>query len=148
MHSEMKIRQFEMKDSQQVIELWNRCGLIVPWNNPMRDIERKLAEQPEGFLVAEVDGRIVAAVMAGYDGHRGWVNYLAVEPSERRSGYGRMMMRAVEEYLRLRGAPKLNLQVRETNADVIAFYEAIGYKNDHVVSFGKRLEEDDEWVAE
>ena len=146
MHSDLTIRRFEKKDSDEVIRLWDRCGLIVPWNHPGRDIERKLAQQPEGFLVAEKKGRIVASVMAGYDGHRGWVNYLAVEPDERRTGYGRVMMEAAEEVLKKAGAPKVNLQVRETNAEVIAFYESIGYKNDHVVSFGKRLEPDPGWT--
>ncbi len=145
MSLEPVIRQFDVRDSEAVIELWKECGLIVPWNHPQRDIERKLKEQPEGFLVAEVEGRIVASVMAGYDGHRGWVNYLAVDPGWQRRGYGRMMMDAVEAYLFDRGAPKVQLQIRESNAEVIAFYEAIGYKNDHVVSFGKRLEEDPKW---
>jgi ribosomal protein S18 acetylase RimI-like enzyme len=144
MHTDVTIRRFEEKDSDDVIRLWDRCGLIVPWNHPQRDIERKLAQQREGFLVAEKEGRIVASVMAGYDGHRGWVNYLAVEPNQQRKGYGRAMMDAAEAFLSRCGAPKVNLQIRETNAEVIAFYEAIGYKNDHVVSFGKKLVQDPE----
>ncbi|MFH0882181.1 MAG: GNAT family acetyltransferase [bacterium] len=142
MHSDLSIRRFEESDSDAVIRLWDRCGLIVPWNHPQRDIERKLAQQRDGFLVAVKEGRIVASVMAGYDGHRGWVNYLAVDPDQRRNGYGRVMMDAAEAFLSRCGAPKVNLQIRETNVEVIAFYEAIGYTKDHVVSFGKRLEED------
>ena len=98
--------------------------------------------QPEFFLVGVVDGAVVASAMAGYDVHRGWVNYLAVAPECRSRGLGRDMMREVERLLRAVGCPKVNLQVRDTNSDAMAFYEALGYGRDAVVSMGKRLETD------
>jgi ribosomal protein S18 acetylase RimI-like enzyme len=95
------------------------------------------------FLVAESDGRILASVMAGYDGHRGWVNYLAVHPDHRRQGIGRRMMEEAESRLKAAGCPKINLQVRTENVAVLEFYKRIGYQTDDVVSLGKRLEPDD-----
>lgn len=138
----MFIRQFKPEDMDTVVSLWIQCHLAVPWNNPWQDIERKLKVNPELFLVGEVDGRIVATAMGGYEGHRGWVNYLAVHPDYRLKGYGKAMMKHLEQNLTALGCPKLNLQVRETNREVISFYEKIGYVNDNVVSLGKRLVED------
>jgi len=115
----MEIRPFEPRDEESVVELWTDCGLVVPWNNPHRDIQRKLKVQPEMFLVACLDSRIVATVMAGYDGHRGWINYLAVHPQHQRAGIGSGMMDEAERRLRAAGCPKINLQVRSKNAAVI-----------------------------
>lgn len=140
---ELIIRPFAPDDAAAVIQLWTECGLVVPWNDPMKDIQRKLAVQPEMFLVGCQGERLVAAVMAGYEGHRGWINYLAVQPSQQGHGYGRLMMDAAERVLLAAGCPKINLQVRSSNADVIAFYKRIGFKVDDVVSLGKRLEADD-----
>ncbi|UCF10958.1 MAG: GNAT family acetyltransferase [Candidatus Bipolaricaulota bacterium] len=122
--------------------MWRACGLVVPWNDPHRDVARKLAAGVEGFLVGLLDGVIIAAGMAGYDGHRGWINYLAVHPNHRRKGFGRQLMDAAEALLRSQGCPKINLQVRGTNADAIGFYEHIGFVRDDVTSLGKRLEPD------
>ncbi len=124
------------------MQLWRDCGLVVPWNDPVKDIHRKLRVQWDMFLVGLVGSRLVAAVIAGYEGHRGWINYLAVAPDCRRSGYGRRLMEEAEASLRALGCPKINLQIRSSNADVIEFYERIGYSVDDVVSMGKRLEED------
>lgn len=135
----MKIRQFAPPDETAVIALWQRCELTRPWNDPQKDIRRKLTVQPELFLVGELDGALVATVMAGYDGHRGWVNYLAVAPEHRKSGFGRSLMRHVEAQLEARGCPKLNLQVRTSNGAVLEFYRAIGYSVDDTISLGKRL---------
>jgi ribosomal protein S18 acetylase RimI-like enzyme len=138
----MKIRVFEDSDQESVIALWAECDLLVPQNNPAKDISRKLKVDRDLFLVG-VDGRIiVATVMGGYEGHRGWINYLAVKQSERRKGYGQKIMQAVEILLQNRGCPKINLQIRRANTNVIAFYSAIGYGDDHVVGLGKRLEHD------
>ncbi|KQQ94819.1 hypothetical protein ASF62_11385 [Leifsonia sp. Leaf325] len=139
----MQLRAFERDDTEIVVALWRACGLVVPWNDPHRDIERKLAEQPELFLVGERGGRVVASVMVGYDGHRGWMNYLAVDPAEQGRGHGRALVMEAERMLTARGCPKLNLQVRGTNTDALGFYEAIGYAPDHAVSLGKRLIADD-----
>lgn len=138
----MKIRAFNGSDEDQVISLWDECGLVVPRNDPTRDIDRKLKVDPELFLVGISEEKIVATVMGGYEGHRGWINYLAVKPSEQRKGYGKAIMLAVEALIQEKGCPKINLQVRSTNEAVIAFYASIGYGNDNVVGLGKRLEYD------
>jgi ribosomal protein S18 acetylase RimI-like enzyme len=138
----MEIRPFAPTDEKSVVRLWIDCGLVVPWNNPQRDIQRKLKVQAEGFLVALADGQIIATVMAGYDGHRGWINYLAVAPRYRHNGIGRRMMEVAEIFLREAGCPKINLQVRSSNVGVIEFYNRIGFKMDDVISLGKRLEPD------
>jgi ribosomal protein S18 acetylase RimI-like enzyme len=140
--SDFIIRQFHTDDTEDVIELWRKCGLVAPQNNPKRDIERKLKVNPEWFLVGELEGRIIATCMAGYEGHRGWINYLAVSPQYRRQGFATQMMLEAERTLKNAGCPKINLQIRSSNTDVIAFYEAIGFKKDDVVSMGKRLVQD------
>lgn len=139
----MNIRPFQSSDQPAVIALWHDCGLTRPWNNPARDIARKLSTQPELFLVGLADGNIIATAMAGYDGHRGWVNYLAVAPNQQKLARGRAMMAHVEQQLLERGCPKINLQVRASNAQALGFYAALGYAQDEVVSLGKRLIADD-----
>ncbi|MCZ0867236.1 GNAT family acetyltransferase [Dasania sp. GY-19] len=138
----MKIRAYNESDKEEVISLWSDCGLVAPQNDPAKDIERKLKVDPDLFLVGVNENGIVASVMGGYEGHRGWINYLAVKPSEQRKGYGQAVMQAVEALIKQKGCPKINLQVRTTNKAVIAFYSAIGYGNDNVVGLGKRLEYD------
>ncbi len=139
----MNIRAFRAGDEDAVIALWQACGLTRPWNDPRKDIERKLRVQPELFLVGEVDGVVVASVMAGYEGHRGWLNYLAVHPDQQRRGCGRTLLAEAERLLGACGCPKINLQVRGNNDGATAFYRAIGYSVDDVVSMGKRLVHDD-----
>jgi len=138
----LKIREYHASDMEQVIELWVQSGLVVPWNDPKKDIHRKLKVDPDLFLVGEIDGKVVATVMGGYEGHRGWINYLAVSPSLRRNGYASKLMQEAERRIKDKGCPKINLQVRESNVDTIGFYESIGYGKDHAVSLGKRLESD------
>ena len=140
--SDVEIRAYRTSDEEAVIQLWQECGLVVPWNDPHKDIQRKLKVQADLFLVGLAEDRLVATVMAGYDGHRGWINYLAVAPDLRRNGIGRRMVKQVESRLRALGCPKINLQVRTSNVDVVSFYEAIGYTTDEVISLGKRLEAD------
>lgn len=139
----LSIRPYRAADEEDVVALWHACGLVVPQNNPRRDIERKLRVNPEWFLIGEVDGKIVASCMAGYEGHRGWINYLAVHPDCRRRGLARRIMAEAERLLREAGCPKINLQVRSTNSGVIEFYRALGFRVDDVVSMGKRLEPDE-----
>ncbi|HEX2546046.1 MAG TPA: GNAT family acetyltransferase [Ramlibacter sp.] len=139
----MRIRPYEEADEPQVIALWQACGLTRPWNDPRKDIARKLAVQRELFLVGEQGGDLVASVMCGYDGHRGWINYLAVDPAHQRQGLATQLMREVEGLLRAAGCPKLNLQVRSSNAAVVGFYQSLGYAQDEVISLGKRLVRDD-----
>jgi len=139
----VNIRPYRPSDSSAVISLWERCDLLRAWNDPHRDIQRKLRVQPELFLVGSLAGDVVASAMAGYEGHRGWVNYLAVAPERRHQGLGRAMMNAVERLLEDAGCPKVNVQVRGTNASAIRFYQQLGYQVDDVVGLGKRLEHDD-----
>jgi len=139
----LEIRPFDPVDEERVVRLWKACGLVVPWNDPHRDIGRKLRVQADLFLVGLLEGEIVATAMAGYEGHRGWVNYLAVDPDHQRAGLGRRMMDAAEKRLRAMGCPKINVQVRRSNTNVIGFYRAIGYTEDDVLSLGKRLESDE-----
>jgi ribosomal protein S18 acetylase RimI-like enzyme len=139
----MDIRGYRDTDEAAVVRLWKECDLVRPWNDPHKDIQRKLTVRPELFLVGLVDGTLVATVMAGFDGHRGWVNYLAVAEAYRRRGLGRALMDRVEELLKALGCPKLNMQIRSTNAAVLAFYERLGYARDQTVSLGKRLIPDD-----
>lgn len=140
--SRILIRSFKPADEPQILDLWDECGLIVPQNNPKKDIERKLKVNPELFLIGILDNNIVASCMAGYEGHRGWINYLAVSPNYRRRGIATDMMKATEYKLREMGCPKINLQVRASNHEIIKFYESIGFSDDHVLGMGKRLEQD------
>ncbi|HEU5014188.1 MAG TPA: GNAT family acetyltransferase [Roseiflexaceae bacterium] len=135
----MQIRPFLADDETQVVDLWQRCGLVVPWNDPHQDIARKMDVQPELFLVGVRDGEVIATVMAGYDGHRGWLNYVAVAPEQQGQGLGRAIVGAAIAALRERGCAKINLQVRTSNAAVIAFYRQLGFSIDDVIGMGKRL---------
>jgi ribosomal protein S18 acetylase RimI-like enzyme len=143
----MQIREFIEKDTRTVIALWVKCRLVVPSNNPQKDIERKLKVDRDLFLVGTLDKKIVATVMGGYEGHRGWINYLAVDPGRRKNGYGRIIMEEVEQRIRAKGCSKINLQVRATNKEVIQFYQSLGYSDDHVIGLGKRLVEDEPYSA-
>ena len=143
----MDIRAYQARDEGTVVSLWEECGLTRPWNDPRKDIARKLAIQPDLFLVGTLEGQLIATVMAGYEGHRGWVNYLAVAPKARGRGFGRALMERAERLLLNLGCPKLNIQVRSSNADVLAFYRAIGYVPEAMVSLGKRLIHDDPTAA-
>lgn len=142
MLEELAIRPFEERDEGAVVVLWERAELTRPWNDPRRDIARKATLQPELFLVGELGGRVVASVMGGYEGHRGWVNYLAVDPAVRRRGFGRSMMLELERRLRELGCPKINLAVRSENTAARAFYSRLGYFADASSLYGKRLEHD------
>jgi ribosomal protein S18 acetylase RimI-like enzyme len=141
--TEPLVRRFAVADTDAVVGLWERCGLVRPWNDPRKDIERKLQVQPELFLAAEADEAVIATAMAGYDGHRGWVYYLAVDPGSRHQGIGRLLMREVEHRLLAMGCPKVNLLVRSDNEQALAFYERLGYRPDASAGLGKRLIPDD-----
>jgi len=121
------------------IDLWKRCGLVVSHNDPSKDIFRKNQVNSEWFFVGEFEGAIIATCMVGYDGHRGCVNYLAVDPSHQGKGYGRDLMKKAEEVLLKVNCPKINLLVRNTNINVISFYKELGYSDNECISMGKRL---------
>jgi len=134
------IRPFALRDTEAVIALWQETGLTRSWNNPHLDIQRKLSVQPELFLVATDDaGDVVGTVMAGYDGHRGWMYYLASDPARRGSGIGRELVTAAEGKLLEMGCPKVQLMVRPDNTAVLGFYDALGYERFDTITTGKRL---------
>ena len=140
--STMEIRAYVPEYEGAVKNLWEKCNLTRPWNNPELDIERKLKVNPELFLVGLINDSVAATAMGGYDGHRGWIYYLAVDPVYQRKGYGQQIMRAIEEKLRAKDCSKINLQIRTDNVDVVKFYESIGFTVEERVSMGKRLIED------
>ncbi len=144
MHDRLTIRPYRDADEAAVIALWTACELTRPWNDPKRDIARKQTVQPELFLVGTVADAIVATAMVGYDGHRGWMNYLAVDSAHRLHGHARTLVGEAERALVALGCPKLNLQVRTSNAAATAFYRSIGYVQDDAVSLGKRLISDEQ----
>ena len=142
MNASLTIRKYLAEDEQDVLALWQKCGLVVPWNSAEADIARKMRVGAELFLVGCVKSRLVATLMGGYEGHRGWINYLAVDPAMQRKGFGKMMVSEFERLLLQQGCPKVNLQVRSKNKDVVHFYQSMGYRVDDVVSLGKRLVDD------
>jgi ribosomal protein S18 acetylase RimI-like enzyme len=141
MTEQMVIRPFELQDEPAVIELWQRVFPDdPPWNKPIDVIRRKLLVQNELFFVCVVEGRLAGTVLAGFDGVRGWVHKLAVFPEFQRHGIASRLMNAAEEALRSMGCPKVNLQVRSSNAAVVNFYERAGYSIEDRISMGKHLE--------
>jgi ribosomal protein S18 acetylase RimI-like enzyme len=137
------IRPFEAGDREALIALWTACELLRPWNDPNRDIDRKLGQDPAGLIVLVERSLLIGSLMVGYDGHRGWVNYLAVYPDHRRRGHGARLMAAAESHLDEMGCPKVNLQIRGSNHEAVNFYQRLGYTVDDTVSMGKRLIEDE-----
>lgn len=136
----MTIRAARAEEAGAVIGLWYLCGLTRPWNDPAQDFARALEGESSTILVAEgEDGALLGSAMVGDDGHRGWVYYLAVAPAARRVGLGRALMTAAEEWLRARGCPKVQLMVREDNAEALGFHEALGLERQGVVTLGRFL---------
>ena len=140
--SSLLIRQFKEGDKEALVSLWNMCKLTVPWNNPYKDIARKLKAQAELFLVGYLEDKLIASVMAGYDGHRGWINYFAVHPDFQARGYGKQLMDNVENGLRELGCPKINLQIREGNDKVFSYYQKLGFVEEKRFNMGNRIEND------
>lgn len=141
---DLAIRIYDPADQAAVIRLWNACGLVVPWNDPVKYIARKLRFQKDLFLVAIRESKLVGTVMAGYEGRRGWINYLAVSPAHQREGIGRWLMQEAEKRLLALGCPKVNLLVHRSNSQVIDFYRKLAFSPDDVVSLGKRLVKDED----
>lgn len=137
------IDTFTEGDRHRVVTLWGECGLTRPWNDPDKDIDRKVADSPWGFIVLRLGNAIIGSAMFGYDGHRGSVNYLSVHPAHRRKGYARLLMQHGEALLLALGCPKINLLVRTGNEEVTGLYRQLGYVPDDVVELGKRLIKDD-----
>jgi len=140
----MEVRRFIDADTPSVLALWQAADLIHPNNNAQRDIRRKMDDSPWGFLVVADDEVVIGSVMVGYDGHRGWINYLACHPNHRRRGVATTLMAEARRILLERGCPKINLQVRAGNESAVRFYESLGYSDDVVTSLGLRLTPDNE----
>ncbi|MDH7971499.1 GNAT family acetyltransferase [Sphingomonas sp. AR_OL41] len=138
---DLTVETAQSSDAASVIALWQACGLTRPWNDPRADFDRAIAGASSTILAVRDAGAIIASVMVGDDGHRGWIYCLAVAPDRQRSGLGRALMAAAEAWLRQRGAPKLQLMVREGNAEALAFYAALGLEPQPVVTMGKFLKE-------
>ena len=122
-----------------VVDLWKKCGLVVPQNDPAEDINKKIAFQPELLFVGLLENKVIGSIMIGYEGHRGWINYLAVSPEHQRRGYGKQLVLKAIDVLGRMGCLKINLQVRRSNVGVIDFYKHLGFKEDDVISLGMRL---------
>jgi ribosomal protein S18 acetylase RimI-like enzyme len=135
----MQISTAKASDMDDVIALWEACGLTRPWNDPAADFQLAVANETSAILLAHSEGELVASVLTGFDGHRGWVYYLAVDPGSRKLGLGRKMMEAAEHWLRERSAPKIQLMVRDDNEQAIGFYKALGYDVQPVVTIGRKL---------
>jgi len=136
----LAVRSCAPAERETVIALWERCGLTRPWNDPRADFDLALAGRASTVLGGYEGAALAAAVMVGFDGHRGWVYYLAVEPGAQRRGFGRRMMDAAEAWLVVRGAPKIQLMVRSDNAEALGFYERLGLERQAVVTLGRRLD--------
>ena len=134
-----KIVNYKSEYQEAVVDLWKRCSLVVPQNDPAEDIRKKLDFQPELFFVALLNDRVIGSIMVGYEGHRGWLNYLAVLPDFQRSGYARRLVEKAIDELRKLSCLKVNLQVRRSNISAVEFYKHLGFEEDDVVSLGKRL---------
>ncbi|MDP5279100.1 GNAT family acetyltransferase [Sphingomonas sp. DG1-23] len=128
-------------DAAAVVALWRACGLTRPWNDPEADFVLAQGGTSSAVLVARGADGLAGSVMTGFDGHRGWVYYLAVSPDCRGAGLGRALMAAAEDWLRARGAPKLQLMVREDNAAALGFYEKLGLARQQVVTLGRFLKD-------
>jgi ribosomal protein S18 acetylase RimI-like enzyme len=138
--SSLAVRAAEDADTPAIIALWDRCELTRPWNEPRADLERARQKPNSDVLVGRDQNAIVATVMVGHDGHRGWVYYVAVAPDQHRKGYGRAIMTAAENWLRNHGVEKLQLLVRVDNTRVQAFYETLDYEEQERVIYAKWLD--------
>ena len=136
----MKFRDITDADVQAVVDLWTVCGLKRAWNDPLQDIQLARRGGHSTVIIGEVEGRIVASVMVGHDGHRGGLYYLSVDPAFQKRGFGKLIHDAAVAWLRARGVWKINLLVRSDNAGVAGFYESLGYAVNPVLSFGKRID--------
>jgi ribosomal protein S18 acetylase RimI-like enzyme len=138
--SALTITSVEDADIPEIVALWQRCGSTRPWNDPEGDIARARKGDNASVLLGRDNGTLVASVMVGHDGHRGWVYYVTVDPEHRFKGYGRDIMAAAEDWLRTRGIEKMQLMVRADNTQVHAFYQSLGYFPQERVTFAKWLD--------
>lgn len=133
------IRPFQEADIEDLINLWELCDISRPWNNPEIDIFRKAQQRDQLFLIAVKDEKLIASIMGGYDGHRGWIHYLAVHPHHQRLGVATALIQQIEKRLIALGCPKVQLLVRQENLSILSFYDQLGYEEVEAVCLGKRL---------
>jgi ribosomal protein S18 acetylase RimI-like enzyme len=134
-----EIVRYRSEYQDAIVDLWRECHLIAPQNDPVEDIQKKLDFQPELFFVALLNEKVIGSVMVGYEGHRGWLNYLAVLPDYQKRGYGRKLVEKTIHELKKLGCLKVNLQIRRNNISAVEFYKRLEFTEDDVVSLGKRL---------
>ncbi|MGC2484723.1 MAG: GNAT family acetyltransferase [Acidimicrobiales bacterium] len=139
---DVELKPYQPLYQDDLVALWELCELTRSWNDPYRDIERKLLHDGENLLILEKDGELIGSIMIGYDGHRGWINFLAVHPNHRSSGFGRLLVEEAKNRLEKMGCAKLNLQVRSSNEEAVDFYRHIGFVVDDVVGMGIGLQRD------
>ncbi|MBI9114100.1 GNAT family acetyltransferase [Sanguibacter suaedae] len=146
----VRIAEIEDADVEQVLDLWDSCGLTRPWNDARADLAAARTTETATVLVAREEagaaadggrGPAVGTVMAGYDGHRGWLYYVAVDPSRQGTGIGRSLVVAAEAWLVAQGAVKIQLMVRSTNEGVAGFYAALGYTDAGCAVLGRRVDQ-------
>jgi ribosomal protein S18 acetylase RimI-like enzyme len=136
----VKVGPATAADRERVIALWHAAGLTRPWNDPGADFDLALSNQTSTILLARDGGELAGSVMVGFDGHRGWVYYLASDPERRETGVGRALMAAAEGWLRALGCPRIRLMVRTDNVAALGFYKAIGYERQEVATLGRALD--------
>jgi ribosomal protein S18 acetylase RimI-like enzyme len=132
-------RKATLDDTTQIIEIWEGAKLTRPWNNPNDDIKNALTTPTSTILLLCADSQIIGTVMVGYDGHRGWIYYLAVRNEFQKKGYGKQLVQEAEKWLKSRNVPKVNLMIRNSNEAVKSFYESCKYKDDEVIVMAKWL---------
>lgn len=142
MESNMIIRKFNIEDTNEVVKIWEECGLLHPPNDPYQEIKNKMEFQPNLFLVGEVAGKLMATIMLGYEGRRGWINSLGVLPEYQGRGYGSELVRNGVEALRDLGTPKINLLIRPGNSKVKAFYQKLGFETEEVIMMTHRFKKE------
>ena len=138
--SNLVVSPIEDADIPAVITLWERCELTRPWNEPHADIVRARSKTNSEVLVGRDGQIIVATVMVGHDGHRGCVYYVAVDPDHRKTGHGRAIITAAEDWLREQGIEKLQLMVRPGNTHAQAFYETLDFEEQERIIYAKWLD--------
>lgn len=140
MKHSFKICQATIEDSPKIIGIWEETALTRPWNDPATDVSLALSGKTSTIFLAKDDNETIGTCMAGYDGHRGWIYYLAVLPSYQGKGIGRILFDAAESWLAENQAPKIQILIRSDNQKVISFYEAIGFEKSTSILMGKAIE--------
>ncbi len=144
----MTLSDYQSHNRDELVDLWTQCDLARPWNNPDDDISRAMNCPSSTILVGFEEGRLVGSVMVGHDGHRGWIWYMAVDPSYRSRGFGKQIIAGAETWLRESGAIKMMLLVRRSNQKVIGFYESSGFSESDVVTLERWLTPDGQRPAD